>query len=78
MLQAFLGRIDSHQFERDGKYWGAPDVDEIEGAIEGIDDSRVPVRSVLLAANPVHAEGFDLKAVNDVLGRMLWPVRPRR
>ena len=30
------------------------------------------------AGNAVHAEEFDLKAVNDVLDRMRWPVRHRR
>jgi hypothetical protein len=30
------------------------------------------------AGNPVHAEEFDLKAVNDILSRMRWPVRHRR
>jgi hypothetical protein len=30
------------------------------------------------AGNPVHAEEFDLKAVNDILERMRWPVKHRR
>ena len=30
------------------------------------------------AGNPVHAEEFDLKAVNEILERMRWPVRHRR
>lgn len=29
------------------------------------------------AGNPVHAEEFDLKAVNNTLSRMRWPVRHR-
>jgi hypothetical protein len=30
------------------------------------------------AGNPVHAEEFDLKAVNEILERMDWPIRHRR
>jgi hypothetical protein len=30
------------------------------------------------AGNPVYAEEFDLKAVNDTLSRLRWPVRHRR
>ena len=30
------------------------------------------------AGNPVHAEQFDLKAVNEILDRMRWPKRHRR
>jgi len=30
------------------------------------------------AGDPVHAEEFDLKAVNDILDRMRWPKRHRR
>ena len=30
------------------------------------------------AGDPVHAEEFDLMAVNKVLERMRWPVRHRR
>jgi hypothetical protein len=154
-LQAVLGWTDSHlhQFEKDGKYWGVPDDDGLDGDTEVIDESRVPLRKVFQAegdsmvytydfgdnwrhsvvlekiltsgvpkkpvciagerrcppedvggpsgyedflavvfepgheefehyrewaGNPVHAEEFDLKAVNEILERMRWPVRHRR
>jgi len=156
VFQAVMGWTDSHlhQFERDGKYWGVPDDDELEGDIEVIDESKVPVAKVLLAegdsmvylydfgdnwphkvvlekivpgdaisTRPIclagkrrcppedvggpsgyedflkvifepgheefehfrgwaggeyHAEEFDLKAVNEILERMRWPVKDRR
>lgn len=154
-LQVGMGWTDSHlhQWERDGKYWGVPDDDELEGDIEVLDESRVPLGKLLMAVgeslrytydygddwrhevvleqilpcdgpvapvcvggerrcppedvggphgyqefleavfdpkheefehyrqwagNPVHAEEFDLKAVNNTLSRMRWPVRHRR
>jgi Plasmid pRiA4b ORF-3-like protein len=153
-IQATMGWTDSHlhQFEKDGKYWGVPELYE-EDDIEVIDESKVPVRKVLTAerdpliyvydfgddwrhevvlekvtpstdaptkpfciggqrrcppedvggvhgyqeflevifqpgheefehyrawtGNAVHAEEFDIKAVNDILGRMRWPKRHR-
>jgi hypothetical protein len=154
-FQAVIGWTDSHlhQFEKDGKYWGAPETDE-SGDLELLDESKVPVGRVLKsegdsmvyvydfgddwrhkvvlekivlvdaavskpvclagkrrcppedvggpsgyqeflevifepgdeefehyrawAGDPVHAEKFDVKAVNDILERMQWPKRHRR
>jgi hypothetical protein len=48
-LQVTMGWSDSHlhQWEKDGKYWGVPDDDELEGDIEVIDESRVPLGRLL-------------------------------
>jgi len=49
-LQAVLGWTDSHlhQFEKDGKCWGAPEFDE-PGELDLIDESRVPIKKLLKA-----------------------------
>jgi hypothetical protein len=42
-IQAVTGWTDSHlhQFEKDRRYWGVPDVDRFEDDIEIIDESKV-------------------------------------
>ena len=155
-IQAVMGWTDSHlhQFEKDGKFWGAPEHYEHQDDIEVIDESRVPLGKVLKAegdsmvyvydfgdnwrhevvlekilpadkvgakpvclagerrcppedvggpsghaefldvifepgheefehyrewaGNPIHAEEFSIKAVNEILERMRWPIRHRR
>jgi hypothetical protein len=150
-----MGWTDSHlhQFEKDGKYWGVPELYE-EDDVDVIDEGKTPLAKVLLAegdslvyvydfgddwrhevvlqklqpligtppkpvclagerrcppedvggprgyreflevifqpgheefahfrrwaGGPFHAEEFNLIAVNDILGRMRWPVRHRR
>jgi hypothetical protein len=48
-LQTVTGWTDSHlhQFEKDGKYWGVPELYE-EDDIEVLDESKVPVSSVVM------------------------------
>jgi hypothetical protein len=50
-IQAVLGWTDSHvhQFEKDGKYWGVPDEEALDGDIEVIAEGNVPVSRVLRA-----------------------------
>ena len=51
VFQAAMGWTDSHlhQFEKDGKYWAVPDPDQFEGDIKIINESRVPLDTVLTA-----------------------------
>src|SRR5436190_1241646 len=50
VIQVLMGWTDSHlhQFEKDGKYWGVPDLYE-EDDIDVIDESRTSLSAVLKA-----------------------------
>jgi Plasmid pRiA4b ORF-3-like protein len=48
VFQVVMGWTDSHlhQFEKDGKYWGVPETDEV-GDLELVDEKKVPVSEIL-------------------------------
>jgi hypothetical protein len=60
-FQAIMGWTNSHlhQFEKDGKYWGVPETDEL-GDLELLDESRVPVARVLVAEGDTLVYVYDL------------------
>ena len=60
-FQAVFGWTDSHlhQFEKDGKYWGVPSDDAMEGDIEVIGEGRVPVSRVLRAEGETMVYVYD-------------------